>query len=79
MVENMTWSSYYRGDLMRWASPSVLHASELMRTVYDNRELAFNIGKQARKDIEEKFNQETIARTLLGAIADVVARKRGMK
>jgi glycosyltransferase involved in cell wall biosynthesis len=77
-VYNMQWSPYYRGDQL-WAEPNLVHASALMRKAYENKEAAFELGKQARKDMEEKYNLTTITQTLLSTIADVVAKKRGLK
>jgi glycosyltransferase involved in cell wall biosynthesis len=77
-VCNMQWSPYYRGDQL-WAEPNLLHAMKLMREAYENREAAFELGKQARKDMEEKFNLTTVTQSLLSAVAEVVAIKRGLK
>jgi glycosyltransferase involved in cell wall biosynthesis len=77
-VFNMQWSPYYRGDQL-WAEPNLVHASALMREAYDNRESAFELGKKARRDMEEKFNLTVITQHLLTQIADVVATKRGLK
>lgn len=77
-VCNMEWSNFYRGDQL-WAEPNLVHASSLMRYVYDNKEEAFSKGRQARADMEEKFNIDVITKRLLSAITDVVATKRGLK
>lgn len=77
-VFNMQWSPYYRGDQL-WADPNLVHAAALLREVYDNKEAAFQKGQQARKDMEEKFNDTVITQTLLSSVADVVATKRGLK
>jgi glycosyltransferase involved in cell wall biosynthesis len=75
-VENMAFSPFYHGDIMQWADPNLPQAAAKMRYVFDNRETAFALGKQARSDMKEKFNESVITKTLLGAIAEVVANKR---
>jgi glycosyltransferase involved in cell wall biosynthesis len=77
-VDNMGWNQFYRGEQM-WAEPNLPHAAELMRHVYDNRAEAFEVGKQARLNMVDLYNKERITQVLLSNIADVVARKRGMK
>jgi glycosyltransferase involved in cell wall biosynthesis len=77
-VDNMTWSPYYRGEQM-WAEPNLPHAAELMRYVFDHKDEAFEMGKKARKDMESYYNSEAVTKILLGALADVVALKRGLK
>jgi glycosyltransferase involved in cell wall biosynthesis len=42
-----------------WAEPSVEHAAELMRRVYDDRQAASRIGAQARLDIARDLSPET--------------------
>jgi len=76
-VDNMMWSNFYRGN-QAWFEPNLLTASELMRHVYENREEAFQMGLNARQNVEENFNREVITNRLLGALAEVVGRKRGM-
>jgi Glycosyl transferases group 1 len=41
-----------------WAEPSVEHAAELMRRVYDNPEEAAQMGKRAREDIARELSPE---------------------
>jgi glycosyltransferase involved in cell wall biosynthesis len=74
-VDNMTWSPYYRGE-QQWADPSLPTAAGFMRHVFENRDEAFAFGARARKDMETRFNSEMITKTLLGAIADVVAQRK---
>lgn len=77
-VCNMEWSPYYRGNQL-WAEPNLVHASALMRQVYENKEQAFETGLRARKTIEQEFNSEVITKRLLNSIATVVAEKRDGK
>jgi hypothetical protein len=42
-----------------WAEPSIAHAVQLMRRVYENPEEADRIGDQARRDIRERLSPQT--------------------
>jgi len=75
-VCNMEWSPYYRGDQL-WAEPDIVHGASLMRHVFENREEAFKKGRQAREDMETKFNRDIITQRLLNAISDLLRSKRG--
>jgi glycosyltransferase involved in cell wall biosynthesis len=74
-VCNMEWSQFYRGNQL-WAEPNLVHASDVMRHVYKNRQEAFDKGLLARQTIENDFNSEKITKRLLAAIATVVQGKR---
>jgi glycosyltransferase involved in cell wall biosynthesis len=45
---------YKKGNI--WADPDILHATELMRYVYENRETARNIGAVASNDIRSQLS-----------------------
>jgi glycosyltransferase involved in cell wall biosynthesis len=77
-VDNMGWNQFYRGEQM-WAEPNLPNAAELMRHVYDNKSEAFEVGKQARLNMVDLYNSERITQVLLSNIADVVAKKRGLR
>ena len=50
-----------------------------MRRVYTDREEAREIGKRARQDVIQQFNQETVARMVVSRVAEIeqnVKRKR---
>jgi len=50
-----------------------------MRRVYTDREEARKIGKRARQDVIQQFNQETVARMVVSRVAEIeqnVKRKR---
>lgn len=74
-VCNMEWNPYYRGDQL-WAEPNLIQASALMRRAYEKRGEAFNLGRNARATVENGFNYDVIANTLLDSIAHVVVQKR---
>ena len=48
------YGPYEKGSV--WAEPDVGQAAELMRWVYENRELAKRIGQRAADDIRESMN-----------------------
>jgi 2-polyprenyl-3-methyl-5-hydroxy-6-metoxy-1,4-benzoquinol methylase/glycosyltransferase involved in cell wall biosynthesis len=48
----------YRGGY--WADPDLDHAAELMEHVFKNREEAVQVGKRARRDILQLFNEKRI-------------------
>jgi hypothetical protein len=49
---------YQAGEI--WANPSVEHAVELMRHVFENREEAQARGKTAKREIETNYSEERI-------------------
>ena len=58
-----------------WADPDIDHAAELMRTIYENKKHADEIGKQGSKDIKELFSPEAagqVIRTRLERILEIV-------
>jgi glycosyltransferase involved in cell wall biosynthesis len=50
---------YERGGI--WAEPSIDHAAQLMREVFEHRELASEIGARARRDIRQRYCEEAVA------------------
>ena len=49
---------YKKGNV--WADPDPLHAAELMRYVYENREIAKKIGENASKEIITNFSPSKV-------------------
>lgn len=47
---------------MKWAEPDLLHASELMRRVYDNREEMAQRAGKAAEQIRRKYSLDTIGK-----------------
>lgn len=43
-----------------WAEPDIYHAAEMMRFVYENRELSAQTGRVASEDIKNQFNPHVI-------------------
>jgi glycosyltransferase involved in cell wall biosynthesis len=51
-----------------WAEPDVMHAAELMRQVYNNREQAAAIGARAAADIRRQLDPAITAREIAAAV-----------
>lgn len=62
---------YRRGAT--WAEPDVDHAAELMSLLAGDRELAHQLGAQARHDIGEQLSPERIGRLLLARLKALTA------
>ncbi len=56
----------------RWAEPSVEHAAERMREVYDHRERARAVGERARADVARELGLEPIGRLLERRFEEIV-------
>jgi glycosyltransferase involved in cell wall biosynthesis len=59
-----------------WAEPSVEHAAELMRHVFEHREEAAARGELARREIEANYSNEAIAQMLAARIKLISQRDR---
>lgn len=57
-----------------WAEPSVEHAAELMRRVFDRRDQSREIGRKATEDISVHFGEEKVA-SLIGERLGVVGAR----
>jgi glycosyltransferase involved in cell wall biosynthesis len=64
---------HFRGH--RWAEPSVDHLRQLMRTVFQQRQLAQERGASARVDIRRRFDRERIGRMILGRVEHLERRR----
>jgi hypothetical protein len=58
----------------RWAEPSVEHAAELMRRVFERRDEAEARGRAAGREIAASYSEEAVAR-LIGARLQVIAHR----
>ncbi len=54
-----------------WAEPSVEHAAELMRYVFENREEAKARGETAKRDIERDYSAEAVGRLIRQRLAAI--------
>jgi 2-polyprenyl-3-methyl-5-hydroxy-6-metoxy-1,4-benzoquinol methylase/glycosyltransferase involved in cell wall biosynthesis len=52
------YGPYQKGCI--WADPDMDHAAELMRFVYENRKTARAVGRQARRDILQRFGAPAV-------------------
>jgi glycosyltransferase involved in cell wall biosynthesis len=59
-----------------WAQPSVEHAAELMRLVFDNPEEARSRGEAGRQEIEANYSEQGIARLIERRLAVLRSRHR---
>ena len=65
---------YTAGEV--WADPSVEHAAELMRHVFDDRESARARGLRARRDIESQYSESAIAELIRQRLEVIAGRRR---
>ena len=56
------YEPYQEGQL--WAEPNIIHASQLMRYVYENPQQAKVIAKRAAKDIRQKNSVKTVGKLI---------------
>lgn len=59
-----------------WADPSVDHAAQLMRRVFDDREEAATRGARAKADIEGYFSEARVAEIVHSRLAVIADRAR---
>ncbi len=62
-------TQYPRGS--HWAEPSVEHAAELMRRVYDRRDESRAVGERARAAVAELMSPEAFGRRMAARLAEV--------
>lgn len=60
---------YKKGNI--WAEPDVEHAAELMRLVYENRELAMKTGKTAQEDIKRLLSPEATGKIIAARLESI--------
>src|SRR5438128_8800249 len=65
---------YAAGEI--WADPSVGHAAELMRHVFENRDEARARGEAARREIEANYSEESLANLIEARLAVIANRRR---
>jgi glycosyltransferase involved in cell wall biosynthesis len=75
LVEIQETVGPYRAGEM-WAEPSVQHAAELMRHVFEERDEAKARGKRAKQDIEDKFSETHIAGLIQERLIAIAQRRR---
>ena len=65
---------YRAGEV--WADPSVEHAAELMRRVFEDREEARARGRAARREIEANYSEERVADLIQHRLEVITSRHR---
>ena len=60
---------------MRWANPSVEHASKLMRQLYDNPQQAVELGAFAQRDVNERFSHQAVGERMRDRL-DFIQKRR---
>ncbi len=64
---------YKKGNL--WAEPDAGHAAEIMRALYENRELARKVGAAASNHMKAQFNPVVAGRKILSRLERVLEEK----
>jgi glycosyltransferase involved in cell wall biosynthesis len=66
-----TFGPYFAGA--HWAEPSQDHAAQVMRTLYDNRPWAVELGKKAQADIEHRASLDAAGKRMNERLAQIAA------
>jgi len=66
-VAGMPWSPWYLME-QSWAEADIIHGSDLMREVYNNREDAKNKGNKLKEYLQSNFNYASIGNKIVDAI-----------
>jgi hypothetical protein len=59
---------------MKWADPDVGHAAELLRAVYESRELAAAIGAEAKRYVQEWHSPGAVAPVYRQRVSSLLSR-----
>jgi hypothetical protein len=60
----------------RWAEPSIEHAARIMRSLYQDRNMARAVGAAARRDIERDYSEQAIADLVQARLHAIAIRQR---
>jgi glycosyltransferase involved in cell wall biosynthesis len=63
---------YARGSL--WADPDVDHAAELLRRVYDDRDLASRLGERGRRDVTAQLSRIEVGEIMRERVVEILRR-----
>ena len=55
----------------RWAEPSVAHAAQQMRTLFDNPGFARDLGERAKNDLKRRLNYRVTGRAIATRLAEI--------
>jgi hypothetical protein len=64
---------YERGGT--WAEPSLDHAAELMRHVFEHRDLAAQLGARAQRDMRLRYSEEAVATQIEQRLRAIAGRE----
>jgi glycosyltransferase involved in cell wall biosynthesis len=70
---NRDYLPYKAGS--HWAEPSVDHAAQLMRRVYDNQTWARDLGAKAKLDLRQRMSIEASGRRMAARLAEIEANR----
>lgn len=59
-----------------WAEPNLIHAAKLIRRVFDKRKAAARRGAMARRDIQQHYSVEAVARLIGDRMSAIALRQR---
>ncbi|HEY3298611.1 MAG TPA: glycosyltransferase family 4 protein [Armatimonadota bacterium] len=65
---------YKKGSV--WAEPSVSHAADMMRYVYDHRDIAEETGRRAREDILTRFSIDAVSGMISDRLMEIAKTER---
>jgi len=63
------YQPYEKGSI--WADPDIIHASSLMKQVYENKDEAKKVGLQAYKDIKNQLNYDVVGLEILKRLKSI--------
>jgi hypothetical protein len=59
-----------------WAEPSLDHAAQLMRQVFENQGWAIELGAKAKSDVEDRVSLRSAGRRMAQRLSEISARRR---
>jgi glycosyltransferase involved in cell wall biosynthesis len=63
----------------QWAEPSIEHAAQLMRRVFENQQWARDLGQAAKEDLGQRLSIESAGRRMAARLDEIQTRKYGRK
>jgi hypothetical protein len=63
------YGPYCKGSV--WAEPDLEHAAQIMRYVYENREIGIATGKRAKKEILQLFHPMVVGKQIQERLSKV--------
>jgi glycosyltransferase involved in cell wall biosynthesis/cyclopropane fatty-acyl-phospholipid synthase-like methyltransferase len=69
----------YYHPRMNWAEPDFMHAAELLRAVFENRDVAKNLATQAAEKIRRDYSLEAVGRLARERLLELLKRAQPQK